>query len=179
MWLDALCTNVDRTARNPKLLRWHDRLWLIDHGAALYLQHVGLDIGAAALARRPFPLVAEHVLLSRAGPIPQAGERLRARVLDDAIAASVALVPDEWRLATLAGELSPVALVDHLAALERIAAGATDAGPIAALPPSERFGWLAAPSSTVVQPSEVHTGLCEDPAATLDELYDRLVLSGR
>ena len=43
MWLDALATNVDRTARNPNLLLWHGRLWLIDHGAALYLQHGGLD----------------------------------------------------------------------------------------------------------------------------------------
>jgi hypothetical protein len=43
VWLDALATNVDRTARNPNLLVWHDRLWLIDHGAALYLQYGGLD----------------------------------------------------------------------------------------------------------------------------------------
>ena len=39
VWLDALVENVDRTPRNPNLLRWHGRLWLIDHGAALYLQH--------------------------------------------------------------------------------------------------------------------------------------------
>lgn len=52
VWLDALCTNVDRTARNPNLLAWHERLWLIDHGAALYLQHGGLD--PAAHAERPF-----------------------------------------------------------------------------------------------------------------------------
>ena len=63
----------------------------------------------------------------------------------------------------------------HLDALVRVAEGADGAGPIAALPQSERFGWLAAPSSTVVQASEVHTGLCEDPAATLDALFARLV----
>ena len=63
----------------------------------------------------------------------------------------------------------------HLAALVRVAEGAADAGPIAALPQSERFGWLAAPSSTIVQPSEVHTGLCRDPEATLDALFQRLV----
>src|SRR5881227_3063691 len=51
VWLDALTTNVDRTARNPNLLLWHERLWLIDHGAALYLQHGGLD--PAAHADRP------------------------------------------------------------------------------------------------------------------------------
>ena len=61
VWLDALATNVDRTARNPNLLLWHERLWLIDHGAALYLQHGGLD--PARARDRPFPLIAEHVLL--------------------------------------------------------------------------------------------------------------------
>jgi hypothetical protein len=66
----------------------------------------------------------------------------------------------------------------HLAALVRVAEGAPDAGPIAALDQSERFGWLAAPSSTIIQPSEVHTGLCTDAAATLDALFARLVGSG-
>ena len=96
VWFDALCTNVDRTARNPNLLRWHDRLWLIDHGAALYLQHGGLWREGPSLASRPFPPIAEHVLLPRAGSIPEAGERLRARLAQDAIAAAVALVPVEW-----------------------------------------------------------------------------------
>ena len=83
VWLDALCTNVDRTARNPNMLRWHDRLWLIDHGAALYLAHGGLD--PAAQAERPFPMIAEHVLLSRAGSIAEAGARLSDRVTADAV----------------------------------------------------------------------------------------------
>jgi hypothetical protein len=43
------------------------------------------------------------------------------------------------------------------------------------MPGSERFGWLVAPSSTVIQPSEVHTGLSEDPAETLEALFDELV----
>jgi hypothetical protein len=51
VWLDALTTNVDRTPRNPNLLLWHDRLWLIDHGAALYLQHGGLDPAARPTVR--------------------------------------------------------------------------------------------------------------------------------
>jgi hypothetical protein len=97
VWLDALCTNVDRTARNPNLLRWHDRLWLIDHGAALYLQHSGLAGRAAELATRPFGLIAEHVLLGRASSIPAAGERLRERIGGPAaIEAAVALVPVQW-----------------------------------------------------------------------------------
>jgi hypothetical protein len=94
VWLDALTTNVDRTPRNPNLLVWHGRLWLIDHGAALYLQHGGLR---DELAQRPFPLIAEHVLLSHAAPLGQAGERLRERVdLERAIAESTALVPPQW-----------------------------------------------------------------------------------
>ena len=66
-------------------------------------------------------------------------------------------------------------LADHLTSLVRIAEGAADAGPIAALDQSERFGWLAAPSSTVIQASQVHTGLCSDPDTTLDTLFARLV----
>jgi hypothetical protein len=66
---------------------------------------------------------------------------------------------------------------DHLAALVRVAEGAPDAGPIAALPASDRFGWLAAPSSTIIQASEVHTGLSRDPEATLDALFARLVVA--
>lgn len=107
VWLDALSTNVDRTARNPNLLLWHRRLWLIDHGAALYLQHGGLD--PAGQATRPFPLIAEHVLLTHAGSIVDADARLRARLpggggglpggdggLDGAVRAAVAHVPGEW-----------------------------------------------------------------------------------
>jgi hypothetical protein len=62
-----------------------------------------------------------------------------------------------------------------LDAIVRVAAGQPDAGPIAALPPSERFGWLTAPSSTVVQTSSVHCGLSDDPTRTLQRLFERLV----
>jgi DUF3037 family protein len=63
----------------------------------------------------------------------------------------------------------------HLDGIVRIAEGDTAAGPIACLSQSERFGWLAAPSSTMVQPSEIHTGLTEDPAAAVDRLFAQLV----
>ncbi|MGH2893476.1 MAG: DUF3037 domain-containing protein [Solirubrobacteraceae bacterium] len=79
------------------------------------------------------------------------------------------------RLAALGGAVAVDEVREHLAALARVAQGAPDAGPIAALPASERFGWLAAPSSTIVQSSEVHTGLSRDPEATLDALFERLV----
>ncbi|MFZ0041744.1 MAG: HipA family kinase [Solirubrobacteraceae bacterium] len=108
VWLDALATNVDRTARNPNLLFWHDRLWLIDHGAALYLQHGGLD--PENQASRPFPLIGEHVLLAVAGPLPEADARLRDRLSESTIADVVSMVPDEW----LQGGDDPEAYVDYL-----------------------------------------------------------------
>jgi Protein of unknown function (DUF3037) len=91
----------------------------------------------------------------------------------DFLAARVSL--DERRLAALADDVAPAAIRAHLDALVRIAEGAADAGPVAALPPAQRFGWLVSPSSTIVQPSEVHSGLCEEPAGTLDELFAALV----
>jgi HipA-like protein len=94
VWLDALLTNVDRTPRNPNLLRWHGRLWLIDHGAALYLHHAGLDpIGHA---RRPFPAIAQHVLLPFADSITEADARLAPRLDAPLIDAILAAVPEEW-----------------------------------------------------------------------------------
>ena len=82
---------------------------------------------------------------------------------------------DERRLAALAPDLDPATVRPHLDAIERIAAGDPAAGPIARLGQAERFHWLVAPSSTIIQPSEVHTGLCDDPAAELDHLVATLV----
>jgi hypothetical protein len=93
VWLDALVMNVDRTPRNPNLLAWHDRVWLIDHGAAFYRQHGQAPL--AESARVPFPLIRDHVLLGRAGSIAAADARL-AGVAQEASARSVALVPDAW-----------------------------------------------------------------------------------
>jgi hypothetical protein len=89
------------------------------------------------------------------------------------LAARVGL--DHGRLQALAPEVEPASIEEHLAAIERIAAGDHAAGPIARLGQGERFHWLVAPSSTVIQPSEVHTGLCDDPSAELDHLFERLV----
>ncbi len=93
VWLDALVTNVDRTPRNPNLLRWHGRTWLIDHGAALYLQHGADDL--PALAERPFPAIAEHVLLPFAGSVAEAHQRLAPRARD-ALEPAGAAVPADW-----------------------------------------------------------------------------------
>jgi hypothetical protein len=94
VWLDALATNVDRTARNPNLLLWHRRLWLIDHGAALYLQHQGLS--PLQDAERPFRMIAEHVLLDHAGSITAAHGRLAPSVDREVLEEVVGLVPSDW-----------------------------------------------------------------------------------
>jgi Protein of unknown function (DUF3037) len=82
---------------------------------------------------------------------------------------------DEARVGALAPDVDLEVVRGHLDALVRIAAGEPDAGAIAALPASERFHWLVAPSSTIIQCSDVHTGLSADPAAELEHLMSRLV----
>jgi len=90
VWLDALVTNVDRTPRNPNLLRWHSNLYLIDHGAALYAFHASDPLERA---RGTFPAIREHVLLGAAGSIDDADARLAAQAEP---AKAAALVPPEW-----------------------------------------------------------------------------------
>jgi Protein of unknown function (DUF3037) len=87
----------------------------------------------------------------------------------------VALDPE--RLSALAPEIDVDAVREALDALVAVADGDPTAGPLARLSSSERFGWLAAPSSTVIQPSAIHTGLSEDPARTLEHLFATLVLT--
>ena len=81
----------------------------------------------------------------------------------------------ERRLAAFAQDLDPATIRPHLDAIELIAAGDPGAGPIARLGQAERFHWLVSPSSTMIQSSEVHTGLCDDPASELDHLMATLV----
>jgi hypothetical protein len=82
---------------------------------------------------------------------------------------------DEARLAGLSPVLDPASIRPHLDAIERIAAGDPAAGPIARLEQAERFHWLVAPSSTIIQASDVHSGLCDDPMAELEHLVATLV----
>jgi Protein of unknown function (DUF3037) len=89
------------------------------------------------------------------------------------LAARVGL--DRDRLLALAPGANVAAIEEHLDARARTAAGDAGAGPIAALSQSERFHWLVAPSSTVIQSSPVHSGLCEDPEQTLEHLFKSLV----
>ncbi|HMJ32947.1 MAG TPA: HipA family kinase [Baekduia sp.] len=94
VWLDALSANVDRTPRNPNMLVWHGRLWLIDHGAALYRHHGPSWPQGAATAG--FPLIADHVLLPFAGSILDADARLAPKLDDDTVQRIVGSVPDDW-----------------------------------------------------------------------------------
>lgn len=82
---------------------------------------------------------------------------------------------DAERLRLLDPDIDLEAVRAHLTLIEQVAAGTPSAGPIAGLDRSERFGWITSPSSTVIQPSPVHTGICEDPAATLQHLFASLV----
>ena len=82
---------------------------------------------------------------------------------------------DRERLAAFAPDLDFEEIAAHLQARVRVAAGEPDAGPIAQLSQSERFHWLAAPSSTVIQASPVHSGISESPETTLDRLTAELV----
>jgi hypothetical protein len=94
VWFDALVTNVDRTPRNPNLLVWHERLWLIDHGASLHVHHQTWDM--APYAARPFAAIRDHVLLPCAGSIAEADESLAPLLEREVLDEVTALVPDEW-----------------------------------------------------------------------------------
>jgi hypothetical protein len=123
--------------------------------------------------RSPFAYAIVRVV-----PRIERGERFNAGVVlfcrqRDFLAARVALNPQ--RLSALAPNLNADEVRGHLDAVVRVAAGDPGGGPMAALPASERFGWLVAPSSTVLQPSEVHTGLSDDPERTLEQLFEELV----
>ena len=84
---------------------------------------------------------------------------------------------DEGRLLALAPAADTAAIRAQLEGIAGIVAGDPDAGAVARLEPSERFHWVVAPASTVIQPGPVHTGLCEDPRALLDRLFRTLVLA--
>ena len=94
VWFDAFVTNLDRTARNPNLLVWERRPWLIDHGAALYAHHAWARVDEAR-TRTDFPLVEDHVLLTHAGDLRAADEAMAPRVTGALLEEVLAAVPDE------------------------------------------------------------------------------------
>ncbi len=84
---------------------------------------------------------------------------------------------DEARLAALWPDLDLDLVRKHLEAIPKICAGARDAGPIASMSVAERFHWLVAPRSTIIQISPVHAGICASPELLTEELFGRLVSS--
>lgn len=92
--LDSLLTNVDRTHRNTNLLNWNKELWLIDHGASLYFHH-SWD-SWERMAGRPFPRIKDHVLLEKATKLEEAAGIFRKIITDEALAAVLHAIPDEW-----------------------------------------------------------------------------------
>ena len=112
VWFDAFITNVDRTPRNPNMLRWHRELYLIDHGAALYFHHDWAD--HLARSRSPFAMIRNHALLPLAGDLRAADAALAPRITEAALHEIVAQVPDAW----LTGESTPAetrrGYVEHL-----------------------------------------------------------------
>ena len=96
VWFDAYVTNVDRTPRNTNLLMWHHKLWLIDHGAALYFHHAWPDINERSKDR--FTLIKDHVLLQLASALEAADETMKSMVTESEIRRIVGMVPDDWLL---------------------------------------------------------------------------------
>jgi len=125
------------------------------------------------MAGHPFQYAVVRVI-----PRVERGESLNAGVIllcrpKRFLAARTSLEAD--RLRALAPDVDPLTIETHLAAIDAVAAGDPDAGPIARLGQAERFHWLVSPASTIIQPSEVHTGLCEDPGHELARLAETLV----
>ncbi|HRF38591.1 MAG TPA: aminotransferase class I and II [Saprospiraceae bacterium] len=121
VWLDALLTNVDRTARNTNMLVWNRELWMIDFGAGLYFHHSWDNWEQQS--QSAFPHIKTHVLLSQAAQLDEADELLRQAITSEIIAAILAAIPDDW----LHGHGSPdeMRAVYHDFLTRRIAASST------------------------------------------------------
>jgi hypothetical protein len=117
VWFDALVTNVDRTVRNPNLLRWHRDLYLIDHGAALYFHHDWTN--HLARSTSPFSQIRSHVLLPMAGDLCAADAALSPRITETALRDILAQVPDEWLIGEATPDDTRRGYVEHL--LSRVA----------------------------------------------------------
>lgn len=94
VWFDAYVTNVDRTPRNTNMLWWHKRLYLIDHGAALYFHHTGADY--MQRSRTPFAAIKDHVLLRVASSLVEADTLLKNRLAPAQLQEIIDTIPDTW-----------------------------------------------------------------------------------
>ena len=103
VWFDAYISNVDRTARNPNMLIWHRKLWLIDHGAALYFHHADGWQADPAKPRDVFPLIKQHLLLHKAKSLRAVDDAMAQALTPAALQRIVDLIPASW----LAAESDP------------------------------------------------------------------------
>ena len=94
VWFDAYVTNVDRTPRNVNMLMWRNRMWLIDHGAALYFHHDWAKY--MERSRSPFPLIHQHVLLEHAGALDEANTVGHKLLTEEQLGEIVDLIPGSW-----------------------------------------------------------------------------------
>lgn len=124
VWFDAFVTNVDRTDRNVNMLLWGEKLWLIDHGAALYFHHDWNDY--LERSRTPFALIRQHTLLPLASDLPAANARLAGLLTPPFFHAIVAAIPSDW----LAGEQFFSSEEEHRAAYVAYLAARLAAAPL-------------------------------------------------
>jgi len=94
VWFDAYVSNVDRTPRNSNILVWHRRLWLIDHGAALYFHHAWNN--PLERSHDPFPHIKDHILLPLAGSLREIQAKMLRRITQEVIESTVKLIPGSW-----------------------------------------------------------------------------------
>ena len=113
--------------------------------------------------------VVPHVYLGTFVPV---GVMVHARTADFL---AMRVLADEAKLRERVPALDVDLLVRYLKSCQLVCDGDASAGPVALAPPSERFHWLTAPRSDVIQSSPVHSGMTEDPRTALDELYVRFV----
>ena len=146
VWLDALLTNPDRTHRNPNLLVWERKPWLIDHGSALYAQHSWATVDEER-TRTPFPLIKDHVLLVHADDINAADARLAPLLTEELLLAVLAAVPDELLMDPISRDFPDAAsararyhayLATRLAAPRTFVSEATNARASRAAEPARR-----------------------------------------
>ncbi|MGA9772304.1 MAG: HipA family kinase [Blastocatellia bacterium] len=122
VWLDAFVKNVDRTARNTNMLMWHKRLWLIDHGAALYFHHNWQNYEDHI--SRPFAYIKDHVLLRGASELEAVTADFTRLLSEEKLESIVALIPDEW----LAGDRNFKSIVEHRRAYTEFLKGRLEFG---------------------------------------------------
>jgi hypothetical protein len=114
----------------------------------------------------------------RVVPRVDRGERINVGVIlscADTIFLDARIEIDEALIRAVDPDVDMDAVRTNLAVIPLVCKGGPEAGPIGMLPPRSRFRWLVAPRSTIIQPSEVHTGWTTDPATCLDHLIDRVV----